>query len=410
MHRTQVAEVDQSNAELEKTQQALIQAQAHKDEFIASVSHELRTPMNAILGLNGILRNEVSQRPEDVEVVDHIRRSTEQLLQVVNDILDFSQLQAGKLTLREEPFYLHGVLVEILAGYEIKAKAKGLNLTLDVQAVHGAWVRGDKQRLTQVLKNLLDNALKFTAQGGILIRVQNVSGGVLFEVEDTGIGIAADRQQQIFQRFEYADVQTNRLYGGTGLGLSICESLVRLQGGHIGVSSAPGHGARFWFQLPMRNVAKQDISVSADWLKQIKERELKILIVDDNAVNLLVARMMLKKCLPNCEVLEATGGRDALEKLSQEGFDLILMDMVMPDMDGMQVTQMVRKNFSAPKCHTPILALTASANPVDHDRCLSAGMDDVVQKPLDAEQLMAKISGACMALENRGGWHEKPTH
>ena len=399
MHRTQVAEVDQSNAELEKTQQALIQAQAHKDEFIASVSHELRTPMNAILGLNGILRNEVSQRPEDVEVVDHIRRSTEQLLQVVNDILDFSQLQAGKLTLREDAFYLHGALLELVNDFEAKAQSKGLVFSLDVQAVHGAWVRGDKQRLIQVLKNLLDNALKFTAEGRILIRVQNVSGGVLFEVEDTGIGIPLDRQQQIFQRFEYADVQTNRLYGGTGLGLSICESLVRLQGGYIGVSSTPGCGARFWFQLPLRSVAKQDVTVSADWLKQIKERELKILLVDDNAVNLLVARMMLKKCLPHCLTTEASSGRDALEKLRQENFDLILMDMVMPDMDGMQVTQMIRKSFSAPKCHTPILALTASANPVDHDRCLAAGMDDVVQKPLDEQQLLAKISSAYMLLQ-----------
>ena len=402
MHRTQVAEVDQSNAELEETQQALIQAQAHKDEFIASVSHELRTPMNAILGLNGILRNEVSQRPEDVEVVDHIRRSTEQLLQVVNDILDFSQLQAGKLTLREDAFYLHGALLELINGYKSKAETKGLMLTLDVQAVHGAWVRGDKQRLMQVLKNLLDNALKFTAEGGIHIRVQNVSGGVLFEVEDTGIGIASDRQDQIFQRFEYADVQTNRLYGGTGLGLSICESLVRLQGGHIGVSSTLGCGARFWFQLPMRSVSRQDVAINADLLKQLKDRELKILLVDDNAVNLLVARMMLKKCLPNCLVVEAEGGQDALEKLRQSIFDVVLMDMVMPDIDGMQVTQKLRNEFPAPQCHTPVLALTASANPVDHDRCLNAGMDDVVQKPLDEQQLMAKVSSVYMAPQSRG--------
>ena len=402
MHRTQVADVDQSNAELEKTQQALIQAQAHKDEFIASVSHELRTPMNAILGLNGILRNELSQRPEDVEIVDHIRRSTEQLLQVVNDILDFSQLQAGKLTLREDAFHLHGALLELVRDYEPKVQAKGLTLSLDVHAIHGAWVRGDKQRLLQILKNLLDNALKFTAEGGIHIRVQNVSGGVLFEVEDTGIGIALDRQQQVFQRFEYADVQTNRLYGGTGLGLSICESLVRLQGGHIGVSSKLGQGARFWFQLPMRSVTKQDVTISADKLKQIKERELKILLVDDNAVNLMVARMMLKKCLPNCETVEASSGREALEMVRQENFDLILMDMVMPDMDGMQVTQMVRRSFSAPKSDVPILALTASANPVDHDRCLEAGMDDVVQKPLDEQQLMTKISSAFVLPLQRG--------
>jgi signal transduction histidine kinase/ActR/RegA family two-component response regulator len=402
MHSTQVAEIDQSNEELEKTQQALIQAQAHKDEFIASVSHELRTPMNAILGLNGILRNEVSERPEDVEVVDHIRRSTEQLLQVVNDILDFSQLQAGRLLLRDAPFYLHATLIELVNDYESRAKAKGLSLTLDAQAVHGAWVRGDRQRLVQVLKNLLDNALKFTAEGGVHLRVQNVSGGVLFEVEDTGIGVPADRQKQIFQGFEHADTQTKRLYGGTGLGLSICDRLIRLQGGHIGVSSEPKRGARFWFQLPLRNIARQDLTINPDWIKQIKERSLNILLVDDNLVNLLVARMMLKKCLPNCVVSEVTSGREALEKLQQESFDLVLMDMVMPDMDGMQVTQMLRNSFSSPKCDTPVLALTASANPVDHDCCLNAGMDDVIQKPLDEQQLMTKIANACMVRENSG--------
>ena len=144
------------------------------------------------------------------------------------------------------------------------------------------------------------------------------------------------------------------------------------------------------------------MTVSADWLKHIKERELKILLVDDNAVNLLVVRMMIKKCLPHCLTTEASSGQEALEKLREENFDLILMDMVMPEMDGMQVTQMIRKSFSAPKCHTPILALTASANPVDHDRCLAAGMHDVVQKPLDEQQLLAKISSAYMLLQSAG--------
>ena len=402
MHRTQVAEMDQSNVALEKSQQALVLAQAHKDEFIASISHELRTPMNAILGLNGILREEVSEHPEDVEVVDLIRRSTEQLLQVVNDILDFSQLQAGKLTLYEEPFDLHGTLLELMHRYERKALAKGLTFSSDVQAVRGLWVQGDKKRLRQVLENFLDNALKFTTQGGINIRAQPVSDGVLFEVEDTGIGIAFDRQQQIFQRFEYADEQTNRLYGGTGLGLSICESLVHMQGGQIGLNSQLGCGARFWFQLPLPSVAKQDVTVGADWIQQIKARELKILLVDDNAVNLMVARMMLKKCLPYSVVVEATSGSEALEILKEEIFDLVLMDVVMPEMDGVQVTQTLRQNFPWPQCHVPVLALTASANPVDHSHCFKAGMNGVVQKPLSEEQLIIQISKVFMTLAEGG--------
>lgn len=397
MHRSQTVEMDESNAELELTHQALIRAQAHKDEFIASVGHELRTPMNAILGLNGILRTELQARPEDAAVVDHIRRSTEQLLQVVNDILDFSQLQAGKLTLHEEEFALRETLAVILAGYEKKAQAKNIALHLEASAVHSMWVKGDRQRLVQVLNNLLDNAFKFTASGSVVLRAQAVGGGVLFEVQDSGIGIASDRQKQIFNGFEHADVQTNRQYGGTGLGLSICERLVSLQGGTIGVSSVYGEGARFWFQLPLRSIAVKEAQAAAEMARLLVDKPIKILLVDDNAVNLLVARMMLKKCFPKADIVEASSGAVALEQLREQAFDLTLMDMVMPDMDGMQVTQILRQEFDAPASHMPVLALTASANPVDHDRCLASGMNDVLHKPLDEQQLISKISNTLAA-------------
>ena len=397
MHRSQTVEMDESNAELERTHQALIRAQAHKDEFIASVGHELRTPMNAILGLNGILRTELETRAEDAAVVDHIRRSTEQLLQVVNDILDFSQLQAGKLTLHEEEFALRETLAAILANYEEKAQVKNIALHLETSAVHSMWVKGDRQRLVQVLNNLLDNAFKFTAVGSIVVRAQAVGGGVLFEVQDSGIGIAADRQKQIFNGFEHADVQTNRQYGGTGLGLSICERLVSLQGGTIGVSSVYGEGARFWFQLPLRSIAVKEAQAAAEMARLLVDKPIKILLVDDNAVNLLVARMMLKKCFPKAEIVEASSGAMALDQLREQAFDLALMDMVMPDMDGMQVTQILRHEFAAPASHMPVLALTASANPVDHDRCLASGMNDVLHKPLDEQQLISKISNTLAA-------------
>jgi signal transduction histidine kinase/ActR/RegA family two-component response regulator len=394
MHRSQVAAMDQSNAELELTHQALLRAQAHKDEFIASVGHELRTPMNAILGLNGILRNELAVKPEDAIVVDHIRRSTEQLLQVVNDILDFSQLQAGKLALHEDEFALKETIAHVLANYQSKAQSKNIALHFDANPVHSMWVKGDRQRLIQVLNNLLDNAFKFTAEGRIDVRVQSVGGGVLFEVQDTGIGIAPDRQKQIFQGFEHADIQTNRQYGGTGLGLSICERLVSLQGGTIGVSSVQGQGARFWFQIPLRSVAVQEAKAAAEMARMLVDKPLQILLVDDNAVNLLVARMMLKKCFPKADIVEASSGPIALNKLRTQHFDLTLMDMVMPEMDGMQATQALRQTFPSPVCDMPVLALTASANPVDKDRCLASGMNDVIHKPLDEQQLISKISNA----------------
>lgn len=397
MHRTQTVDIDESNAELERTHQALIKAQAHKDEFIASVGHELRTPMNAILGLNGILRSELEARSEDAAVVDHIRRSTEQLLQVVNDILDFSQLQAGKLTLHEEEFALRETLAGIMLTYEKKALVKNITLNLEASAVHSMWVKGDRQRLKQVLNNLLDNAIKFTASGSVVLRAQAVGGGVLFEVQDSGIGIATDRQKQIFNGFEHADVQTNRQYGGTGLGLSICERLVNLQGGTIGVSSVQGQGSRFWFQLPLRSVAVKEAQAAAEMARVLVDKPIQILLVDDNAVNLLVARMMLTKCFPKAHIVETSSGAMALEKLREHTFDLTLMDMVMPEMDGMQATQILRKEFAAPACHMPVLALTASANPVDHDRCLASGMNDVLHKPLDEQQLISKISNTLAA-------------
>jgi signal transduction histidine kinase/ActR/RegA family two-component response regulator len=397
MHRSQTVEMDESNAELERTHQALIRAQAHKDEFIASVGHELRTPMNAILGLNGILRTELEAKPEDAAVVDHIRRSTEQLLQVVNDILDFSQLQAGRLSLHVEEFALRETLGQVIQAYMPKVQSKHITLSLEASAVNHMWVKGDRQRLVQVLNNLLDNAIKFTAAGTIVLRAQAVGSGVLFEVQDSGIGIAPDRQKQIFNGFEHADVQTNRQYGGTGLGLSICERLVSLQGGTIGVSSVQGHGARFWFQLPLRSVAAKEAQAAADMARMLVDKPLHILLVDDNTVNLLVARMMLKKCFPKATIAQANGGAEALDMLRAQTFDLTLMDMVMPDIDGLQVTQTLRKEFPAPTCHMPVLALTASANPVDQDRCLASGMNDVLHKPLDEQQLISKISSVLAA-------------
>jgi CheY-like chemotaxis protein/anti-sigma regulatory factor (Ser/Thr protein kinase) len=290
-----------------------------------------------------------------------------------------------------------------LVVYEKKASVKNITLNLEASAVQQMWVKGDRQRLVQVLNNLLDNAIKFTAAGSIILRAQAMGGGVLFEVQDSGIGIAADRQKQIFNGFEHADVQTNRQYGGTGLGLSICERLVSLQGGTIGVSSVQGHGSRFWFQLPLRSIAIKEAQAAAEMARMLVDKPIQILLVDDNAVNLLVARMMLKKCFPKAQIVEASSGALALEKLREQHFDLTLMDMVMPEMDGMQVTRTLREEFPAPTCHMPVLALTASANPVDQDRCLASGMNDVVHKPLDEQQLISKISNALAMHALRGG-------
>ncbi len=396
LHRHQLREIDSRNADLRKIHEALIQAQAHKDEFVAAVGHELRTPMNAILGFNGVLREELADRPEQVDVVDHIRRSTTHLLQVVNDILDFSQLQAGRLALRKTDFDLRELLNETLAHHRPRADEKGLALVLqtDPQLVQG--VHADRKRLQQVLGNLLDNAIKFTAQGRVTLRAKPEGECLRFEVEDTGRGIALDRQAHIFRRFEHADVQTNRAYGGTGLGLTLCERLVQMQGGQIGVRSQPGQGALFWFELPLvpalqATPAPQPATLPANL-------PLQILLVDDNAVNLMVAQLQLQKIWPNARITPAASGPEALRLLDAQGFDLALVDMVMPDMDGMQLTRQVRQQFAQITARMPIIALTANTHPVERERCLEAGMDDVLHKPIDTAELLRCVS-ALLARE-----------
>jgi signal transduction histidine kinase/ActR/RegA family two-component response regulator len=400
LRQQQTIEIDRSNKALEQTHIALRQAQAHKEEFIASVSHELRTPMNAILGLNGILRSELSEYPEDAEVVDHIRRSTEQLLQVVNDILDFSQLQAGHLSLQEGPFDLRQSVMDVIALHQDRAAAKSLRLSVDSQSIAGLWVYGDKHRLQQILRNLLDNAIKFTSVGGIDLRIRSIAQGIRFEIEDSGIGIPVDRQQQVFDRFEYADLQTNRQYGGTGLGLSICERLVRLQGGLIGVSSVLGKGTLFWFELPFSPMSGPHQNKNTQHAPAVLNRAIRILLVDDNAVNLMVERVLLRKYFRQVEITEAEGGAQALALLQEKNFDLVLMDMMMPEVDGLEATRMLRKQFPWPLCDLPVLGLTASTNPVDRERCLAAGMNGVLHKPLDEVEVLSLIAQVLKTGQN----------
>ena len=391
LHEQQLKQLHLRNEELKATHQALLQAQAHKDEFVAAVGHELRTPMNAILGFNGVLRQELADQPEHVEVVDHIRRSTGHLLQVVNDILDFSQLQAGRLDLRPVDFDLSGLMNDALALARERALEKQLVLTGMLDPGLPARVHADRQRLMQILRNLLDNALKFTEHGTITMRLRQQDGRLRFEVSDTGRGIAPAQQAQIFHRFEHADVQTTRAYGGTGLGLSICEKLVTLHGGRIGVDSSEGRGALFWFDIPLV-VART--AAPADWqtLPDLGDEALNILVVDDNAMNLMVARLQLQKCWPQAHVTTVNSAAQALVLLDEQAFDIALVDMVMPGMDGMQLTRQVHRRFPAITARMPIVALTANSNPVDRQRCLDAGMDDVLGKPMDPATLVQVVT------------------
>jgi signal transduction histidine kinase/CheY-like chemotaxis protein len=390
MHERQMQEVERGNADLEATQKALILAQSHKDEFIASVGHELRTPMNAILGLNGVLQAELADQPENVEIAEHIRESTEQLLRLVNDILDFSQLEAGQLKLLEQPVQLEEALRHVIEPFVQKARDKSLALNWAVDPALPAWVMADGQRLRQMLGSLLDNAVKFTQQGQIHVRAKPQEGRVRFEVEDTGRGIPLERQKQVFNRFEHADIQTKRAYGGTGLGLAICEHLVALQGGRIGVESTPGQGALFWFELPLKpTAAPSDTTGSSSWVGS--SGALRFLLVDDNAVNLMVARLVLNKCWPDASVTSAAGGEEALALLDNQAFDLVLMDMIMPELDGMETTRRLRAHPRSEVAGLPVIGLTANTNARDRERCLHAGMNEVLAKPIDSQTVKEAV-------------------
>lgn len=388
-HRSQLAVVKARNLELEAASAQLLAAQSHKDEFVAAVGHELRTPMNAILGLNGLLREELADNPVHVDTVDHIRLSTEHLLSVVNDILDFAQLQAGRVQLFPEPIAVQAWLAALLPKFSARAQAKGLDWQVQVSPQLPAEIWLDRQRLSQLLEHLLDNAIKFTAQGRITLRLQRQDGCLRVEVQDTGRGVAPERHTHIFNRFESADVATHQAFGGTGLGLSICERLVVLQGGRIGVRSEVGRGALFWLELPLQTstVLPVALAAPAPWSGQAP---FDVLVVDDNAMNLMVAQLQLRKAWPMARITTAASGAEALAKIQTQPLDLALIDMVMPEMDGLAVTRAVRQ-LPQPLCHLPVIALTANANPVDRQRCLDAGMNDVLYKPMDPERMVDTV-------------------
>jgi len=390
LHQQQMDLLNRRNDELMAAHESLRQAQAHKDEFLAAVGHELRTPMNAILGFNGVLRDQVASDPEQVEIVDHIRRATQQLLGLVNDILDFSQLQAGRMLLNPQACDVPHLLRQVTAAYATRAQAKGLAWGLLMPADFPARVMLDAQKFQQVVRNLLDNALKFTVQGQVQVALMMTPGALRLEVKDTGKGIAIHRQQQIFTRFEQADIQTNRTYGGTGLGLAICDGLTRLAGGRMGVRSDEGQGALFWFEWPVTVVADDVLTQPEPQLSA--DAPLQILLIDDNPVNLMVAQLQLKKRWPQAQVMAFDNATAALQQLQETAFDVALVDMIMPDMDGLEFTRQVRAHPQAHIASMPVLALTANSHSMDRERCLRAGMNDVLVKPMDEDNMAEKVA------------------
>ena len=384
-----IAEIKVRNDELEVKRQELQAISDIRDQFIASVSHELRTPMNAIMGFNDLLQSSQAANSKAMEVLQLTQQSGEHLLTVINDVLDYSQFQSGKLGIHPEPFELRKTVAHAMDLFDNRIKSMRLVFQSQIDEGLPAWVLADRHRLMQVLVNLLGNAIKFTQQGHVMLRVKQSNQSLVFEVEDTGIGISEDQQAKVFERFSQATVQTQAVYGGNGLGLAISKRLVELMGGEIGVKSQLGHGSVFWFTVPLVPAqAKVPEHVQHPRFANQQQHAWRFLIVDDVAMNRLLLHQILKLEYPQSLITEAEDGLAALQAINNKGFDLVFMDMVMPQMDGIEASKSIRSTVDRQGQRLPILGLSANVNSSDRERFIDAGADDFLLKPYDRQTLV----------------------
>lgn len=388
MYRQALEESRKHQRELEARREELEHTSAMREHFIATVSHELRTPMNAILGFNALLLARVQGKPEALKVLNHTRQSADHLMTVINDILDYSQLQSGQLVIQPETFELRHIAQHAFELFKPRVESMNLDYRLVLDPALPVWVHTDRHRLMQVLVNLLGNALKFTHQGSVVLQVRWTDPGVEFSVQDTGIGIAKERQEQIFKRFAQAENDTQTLYGGNGLGLAISQKLAQLLGGAIGFESEPGQGSRFWLQLPL-TAASAPLKSAEQLLQPLQsaDRAWTFLVADDHPVNRLLLKQVLQNAWPHSVVLEAVDGQKALDVLREQPVDLVFMDMVMPIMDGIDATRLIRQDAVDRIHQVPVLGLTANVNPLDLERFKSAGLNGVMLKPFEPAAL-----------------------
>ena len=403
--------LDKVIEKLIQAEEIALQSKKTQSMFLANMSHEIRTPMNSIVGFTNLLAH-TPLNLKQTQFLANIKTNANNLLVIINDILDFSKVEAGKISLEHIVFSIKGTAKQVITACEEKANFNNSKITFEFESSLSEWVVGDPTRLYQILLNIVSNAVKFTKDGEVLVRIEKLNdlteynSTIRFSIKDTGIGMTQEVASNMFESFTQASNSITRKFGGTGLGLSIVKHLVELHKGEIEVISEPGLGTTFTIDIPYPNASAPensnefDQTISSEILEELKDKQYRILLAEDIEFNRTVAIETIQEWGLNIEIVEAENGVKALEILESEHIDLILMDIEMPEMNGYEATKKIRNEFSEDKRLTPIIAMSAHASHTDIQSSLAVGMNDYITKPFHQQDLFTKIIKNLVVSDN----------